>query len=281
MNDTDFLDDTFEHVVVNPELNFWWADANKRNRQVCRSGIRFWELVIISEGSASYTSGNGQRSLKRNDYLLVGPHTGAHTLEGTGEWASYVVSFEDSTQHIRSDVACVPRKNRQITLPQSGSMEANPVVLELINRLCSFWQKQSITREQAGVLTESLLLLLGDAQVATNRQLDRPLPERVRAYLTDHWNQELYVGQIAGAMGCSTGHLSRLFRHTYNMSMRRMQMEIRIEKACLYINSGMSLHEVAYLCGFSDYYHFLRVFKEISGMTTGEYQASKASDAAH
>lgn len=265
-----------ELVLVTPELNFWWADADKRDRNAVRKRIRFWELVVVTEGTARLTMEQASLELKRNDYILLSPASASHRLEGSPEWTSIVISFEDSSQRINSPVACAPRPNREIRLPRTGTIEGNPVVLELTNRLCACWQKQNITREQAGVITESLLLLLTNHPVNPESELQRPLAELVRTYLIDNWNKDWYVEDIAREMGCSAGYLARMFRKSYNMTMRQMQMQLRIEKACLYMLSGSALHDVAYSCGFHDYYHFLRVFKEVTGMTTGEYLRKKA-----
>lgn len=259
-------------VSVTPELNFWWADVNKRNRNITRKRICFWELVIVSEGSARFTSAERQICLKRNDYILLPPSTGQHTMEGVEDWAGSIVTFEDSAQKMNSRVACIPRPKRTIHIPCHGTIEGNPLVIGLINQLCSCWQKQSITREQAGVVTESLLIMLLSQPFPSDIRLRRPLAEMVRIYLTDHWNEDISAEDIAREAGCSSGYLARMFRKSYHMTIRQMQMQLRVEKACLYIRSDFSLHEVADACGFNDYYHFLRVFKEITGITTGEYR---------
>jgi AraC family transcriptional regulator len=49
--------------------------------------------------------------------------------------------------------------------------------------------------------------------------------------------------------------------------------KLRVEKAmALMVSSHQSLTEIAYVCGFADQSHFIRIFKQHTGFLPKQYQ---------
>ncbi|MBQ1935624.1 MAG: helix-turn-helix transcriptional regulator, partial [Clostridia bacterium] len=71
----------------------------------------------------------------------------------------------------------------------------------------------------------------------------------------------------------SRSRFSVLYQKIFHVSPIRDLIRARIERACYYLSSGtQSIPEIAELCGYQNEYHFIRQFKEETGMTPGAFR---------
>ena len=77
----------------------------------------------------------------------------------------------------------------------------------------------------------------------------------------------LYLGALAGHVGCSAAHLSRVFRRTTGRSMTSYRNELRVRAVLRDLTDGAtSLRTLAATYGFADQAHLSRVAKKSLGM---------------
>ena len=76
----------------------------------------------------------------------------------------------------------------------------------------------------------------------------------------------------------ATNSFSRLFKQKMEITLHNFIMKRKIAQSCeLFSHTNKSIEEVAFDMGFSDRYHFSRVFKLITGTTPAVYKAGKFS----
>jgi AraC-like DNA-binding protein/ligand-binding sensor protein len=92
--------------------------------------------------------------------------------------------------------------------------------------------------------------------------------------LQDKWTaQSISLTKIAGALGVSAGHLSRIFKRTTGQTFERYLMTQRVEAAKrMLLEPLATISEVAEKCGFSDAAYFARVFRNITGCSPSGYR---------
>jgi len=74
-------------------------------------------------------------------------------------------------------------------------------------------------------------------------------------------------------VGIHPVHLAREFRRHYQCTIGEYVRRLKVEYACLQISvSEASLHQIALAAGFFDQSHFARTFKQIMGVTPGNYR---------
>jgi len=89
---------------------------------------------------------------------------------------------------------------------------------------------------------------------------------RAYAWIEAHYSERLTVAGLAGSVGLSAGHFSRLFKARYGLSPIRFQQRIRIAAARnLLLSTNLRCKEIAWRCGFSDEYFFSKTFKKLVG----------------
>ena len=75
------------------------------------------------------------------------------------------------------------------------------------------------------------------------------------------------MASAIAASGVTSRRFGELFRHAFATTPNRYLITRRIERAKeLLAAEGVSVTEVAELCGFSDVYYFSKVFKRETGM---------------
>lgn len=78
---------------------------------------------------------------------------------------------------------------------------------------------------------------------------------------------------LAGKCRISEVYFRKLFANTYGTTPKQYIINARINKAKQLLADGaMKIHEVSEQCGFSDAYHFCRLFRQKTGMTPTEYR---------
>lgn len=92
-------------------------------------------------------------------------------------------------------------------------------------------------------------------------------------YIENHYDQDLSNDFLANKACMSTNSFSRLFKSEIGVSLQKYIKKKRIDYACLLItHSTLSIDEVAFKTGFSNRFHFTRVFHEITKITPAKYK---------
>jgi|SaaInlStandDraft_1057018.scaffolds.fasta_scaffold14621_4 AraC-like DNA-binding protein len=100
-----------------------------------------------------------------------------------------------------------------------------------------------------------------------------PLLHKVLSYIQEHLDGDLRVANLAKVQGCSAGHLSRLFQEQLGASPSQVVRESRISFAAdRLLESHESMEHIAEASGFSNRFHFSRVFREVMHMAPAAFR---------
>ena len=88
----------------------------------------------------------------------------------------------------------------------------------------------------------------------------------------NYHNPGLSNSELARECRISEVYLRKLFAKEFKTSPRQFVIDIRIQKAKQLLSEGMfKTGVVAEMCGFSNPYHFCRIFKDKTGLTPTDY----------
>jgi len=86
----------------------------------------------------------------------------------------------------------------------------------------------------------------------------------------------LNIAVIANMIGTSVRQLERAFVAEMKMSPNEFYRHVRLRYArWMLLNTSRKVTEIAYECGFADSAHFIRVFREIYGVTPGKLRGTR------
>lgn len=100
--------------------------------------------------------------------------------------------------------------------------------------------------------------------------------ERARAYMEEHYSQNVTIEQLARIAEVSPKYFVDLYKKTYGSSAMDYLAELRISRAKqMMIQSHAKLREIAHQVGYNDEFYFSRKFKKAVGVSPTLYMKSR------
>ena len=99
-----------------------------------------------------------------------------------------------------------------------------------------------------------------------------PLVRRAAIYTLDHFTEPITLAEVAEKLGTGAPYLSTVFHKTMGRTYNSWLRELRIEHAKRLLVGDGSIIEIAMDCGFGTPSHFSKAFRDLVGMTPGEYR---------
>lgn len=99
--------------------------------------------------------------------------------------------------------------------------------------------------------------------------------DSVKEYINNNYSKDLCLTILSQQFYISAPYLSKIFKECTGISLKQYISEIRVQKAKeLLKNPSYKISEVAEMVGYDKVHGFLKMFKEATGMTPGEYRCS-------
>jgi AraC-like DNA-binding protein len=90
--------------------------------------------------------------------------------------------------------------------------------------------------------------------------------------LHESFTEKLSLTELSKSLEVHPAHLSRDFRKHFHCTLGAYIKKLKINKSIDLLSTHQSLTEVAHECGFADQSHFIRLFKENTGITPLQYK---------
>jgi two-component system response regulator YesN len=205
-----------------------------------------WELNIKEA-----LSGHDQNKLKKNVELFV-----AHCTKQAADPVSVIdacIRFASTILHVAGvmlgDVIITKDQNdiyHRLSLVQTPN-ELQRALLETADKIADKFAQ--IPKSHSLVINKSVKII------------------------QDKYSSGITLEELANSFNLTPEYLSSLFQKELGISFTAYIKDIRIKKAKeLLMRSQLKAFEVAERVGYSDAKYFSRVFKEVTGLTPGEFQ---------
>ena len=100
-----------------------------------------------------------------------------------------------------------------------------------------------------------------------------PILNKVTKWMRSNLDNDISMFYAAAEFNYSPDYLASLFRKYFHMSFTRCLNLMRIDAAkAMLVSQNCSIKEAAYSCGFPDEKYFMKVFREVVGMTPTAYK---------
>ena len=223
-----------------------------------------FELIYAISGDVDVVVNGESYKLSAGELLLVSPYS-IHSLEIYKESKIWVGVFSDDF------VSSFFRKNKNIGY---SKFRCETCVEEFLKEKLFF---QGVPEHYS--LMGCLYLVLNECIKNSTRpesEKDNEFMYAIIDYILKHLGEGISLEGIASSMGYERHYFSSLFHKCFSMNFRNFVNLFRFEKACqLLIEDNSSITQICSECGFGSIRSFNRIFKEMSGMTPGEYKNRK------
>ena len=159
----------------------------------------------------------------------------------------------------------------------AGSDETRPAVVTPPEGGRAAWQQAPSDDPHVRPRLDALETLRRRAPPAPARGgLPPGAMRRVREYVETHLSESMDLAELAAVAGLSVYHFARAFKQSAGVTPHHYLVRRRIERAQeMLARSDLALSEVALVTGFSDQSHLARHFRQLVGVTPGQFRWSQ------
>ena len=102
---------------------------------------------------------------------------------------------------------------------------------------------------------------------------ESPQIARARAFIADHQDEDLSLGEVAKAVNMSAFYFCKMFKQATGLTFTDYLARIRVEKVKnMLLDPHKRVSEVAFAAGFQSLSQFNRVFRKVAGEAPSTYR---------
>jgi two-component system response regulator YesN len=117
------------------------------------------------------------------------------------------------------------------------------------------------------------LFELSERLYIKNQKQNRKIIDAIREYIDLQLTSKITLKQVAGHFSFSPNYLGQLFKEETGEHFSNYLIRVRIKRACeLLLNPLLKVYEIADQLGYKNILYFHRQFKQLTGVTPGDYR---------
>lgn len=235
-------------------------------------------LLVVTGGRGRLRLENVEHQL-RQDAIYVCPPMSTFGIDpdSVDDLRMYVLRFDvfmesrKRKRHLRA-----LREEHEFPLVGEVSVRSAGQLVMHCDSIAEQWQQDGgIDRFRSQILFQELWYHIAKSVDFTAQDSATAL-ERARAYMEEHYSQNITIEQLARIAEVSPKYFVDLYKKTYGVSAMDYVTELRISRAKqLMAQSHAKLREIAHQVGYSDEFYFSRKFKKEVGVSPTVYMKSR------
>lgn len=208
-------------------------------------------LSFCIDGQITYTH-NQKNTVSDKNSAVILPKGQTYTLKGDKSGNFPVINFT-CNEYLCDTIIALPIQNT--------SMYIND-----FKRLMSLSLFDGNRAEKMSIFYHMLYSL------SLENSMCKTIIPAIKYIEENYHNPDISNEFLAGLCNISEIYFRQLFKKYYKTTPHRFITDMRIKKAEQLLSEGsLKIYAVAERCGFSNQYHFSRMFKEKKGLSPGEY----------
>lgn len=261
----------------------FWRDTKLSNLELLRATFvthtfaphihEGYAIGMVEKGAERFKYRKNMYVASQGSVVVINPgemHTGeAASAEG---W-SYRMLYPDISLLLRAAIDATGKTQGIPFFP--APVIADPDMAHLLLRLHAALATSPSELERESLFIWTLAHLIQRHARTTPGPLhsttERVTMLKVRAYLEEHYTENVSLDELATLVNFSPFHLLRVFRETVGLPPHSYLTQTRVAHAKRLISASLPLAEVATAVGFTDQSHLNRHFKALVGVTPGQY----------
>lgn len=208
-------------------------------------------LSFCTEGKITYEIG-GRQAVSDEKHAVILPKGQSYSLRGDKTGKFPVINF-DCREFLCNEVISLPIQSSNTYIKDFEKMKA-----------------LSLFEENRAKMMSVFYNMLH--RLSTESSVHDAILPAIRYIESNYQNPKLSNAELAEKCNISEVYFRKIFTETYKTTPKQFIVDIRINKAKQLLSDGfLNIGAVAEECGFSNQYHFCRLFKEKTGFTPTEY----------
>ena len=225
-----------------------YSENGRRDKMTDR---RSYGLSFCKEGQVTYIQ-DGCEYVSNRDCAVILPKGGTYLIKRDKTGAFPLINF-DCLDFLCDTVTVIPIQNTEELIAD----------YERMKKLFCFDDNR----------TQIFSIFYGILHKLCSDNIPRELFGAVRLINSDYCDSSLTNTRLADECNISEVYFRKLFTKHFGISPKQFIIDVRIQKAKQLLAEGsLSISHISEKCGFSNPYHFCRLFKQHTGITPSEYR---------
>lgn len=240
------------------------------------------ELVYVDDGQGKRHIGNHMSYYKDSQLLLIGsmlPHIGYTDRPNHGSelLVQFLPHFMGNTFFEVPEMQAI---GALLERAKNGLLFHNDTQLKLGAQIHAL---NTITGFERAI---GLLQILHELAMATDYEIlnaetftfettlqNNSKTEIIYKYINQHFHEPIALEEIADKVSMTIPAFCRYFKKTSGKTFTKIVNEYRVVHATkLLSETAMSITDICYECGFNNFSHFNKVFKDLTGKSASKYR---------
>ncbi len=257
----------------NAQLDMSLLHAFHREYAYPRHGHDHYVVCLIERGVQSFTHKGTKYVTPPSGLILINPGI-VHTGEPATEQGFQMRSLYPTEMHMQTAVHQLTGHHNAIPYFRDVRID-DPDVTHSVWALHDALINGTSPLEIESRFIATLIQLI--KRYGEVRSAERPFSQErdavrlARQYLEDNFAQRISLSDLAEQVALSPYHLLRVFHAEVGLPPHTYLQDVRIRRAQRLIELGYTLADAALEVGFSSQSHLTRRFKQIVGVTPGQY----------
>jgi AraC-like DNA-binding protein len=233
----------------------------------------YYVICLIKRGRQSFTHKGTKYYTPPGGMILINPGA-VHTGEPADEKGFEMLCLYPTTSHMQRAVFELTGRHQALPFFTEVRID-HPWIMDSVSALHKALTQETSPLECESRFTWTLAQLIKRyADIRFDERQpgqERKAVQQARCYIDEHFAQGINLAQLAEHVSLSPYYLLRVFRAEVGMPPYAYLESVRIRQAQRLIEAGNPLAEVAVEVGFSSQSHLTQRFKQIIGVTPGQY----------
>lgn len=233
---------------------------------------KHYVIGFIEKGERKLSCLNKEYIVGSGDITIFNPYD-VHTCEQISELPLDYRCLNISEETMNKNIYGITKTEEKIFF--SPTVIKNLYLSSLIKELHSMISNKSkeFKKEEIFILIIEYLMKYHSCFSKGNysiKQSDNI--KKVCEFLEKNFDKNISLDMLSNIINLSKYHLLRSFTKETGITPYGYLETVRIEKAKIFLEKGISPSETAFLTGFNDQSHFSNFFKKFIGLTPKQYQ---------
>ena len=232
--------------------------------------ITDWGVAVIESGQRTVRVDGMPVIVNKGDLLFI-PKGSVREPMKLDTQSAFYAHFQ-AEGHVIEPPAVMD--SERIFLPLFGRLPLEPDCLSLARYLNSQFMKPYVGQKFLCTLLKALLLAisLGFQRNSIWLRGEVSQSDLILSFIEEHMLETLHAEDYEKAFGLSYHRLNQVFKQKFQYTIKQYRSTILMRHAATLLLAGKNAHETAQLCGFDDYFYFIRCFSESYGIAPGRFQ---------
>lgn len=242
------------------------------------------ELVYVDKGQGKRHIGNHLSYFNNSQLLLIGanlPHNG-FTDRLTTNGSETLIQFKEDFLGVNFfDIPEMKRIKEMFERSKKGILFGSETKENVGPKIQELPEKQGFEKivsflEILHALsnTEDYKVLNADGYAFETEQQDSTKIDAIYKHINQNFTHHITLDEIADVANMTVPAFCRYFKKVTGKTFTKLVNEYRVVHATkLLSESQMSVTDIAFECGFNNFSHFNKLFKEITGKSASKYRS--------